>query len=138
LSCFALTFHPIFYRISQLVLAVVMSSSGLGVIAMTAIMEPPHNGEYYAGIVMCAVFCGSLIRLKYHYSVMIAVLLFLSYQLACWVNPLPLETYISNNFFLFMATGVGLFSGYIAELYIRRAFIGQQIVEEKNKLVSNA
>jgi two-component system cell cycle sensor histidine kinase PleC len=37
-----------------------------------------------------------------------------------------------------MATGVGLFSGYIAELYIRRAFIGQQIVEEKNKLVNAA
>jgi signal transduction histidine kinase len=37
-----------------------------------------------------------------------------------------------------MATGVGLFSGYIQELYIRRAYVGQRIVEEKNELVSKA
>jgi len=133
-----LTFLPVFYRVSQFALALLMASSGEGVVAMTAIMEPPHNAEYYAGIVMCAVFCGSLIRLKYHYSVMVAAFLYISYQVACWINPVPAETYISNNFFLFMATGIGLFSGYIAELYIRRAFVGQQIVEEKNMLVSAA
>ena len=37
-----------------------------------------------------------------------------------------------------MASGVGLFSGYIQELYIRQAYVGQKIVEEKNRLVGGA
>jgi len=139
LGILALTFFPVFFRIAQPSLAMAMISSGEGVVAMTAIMGPPFNSEYYAGIIMCAIYCGSLIRLKFHYSVMISIFLFLSYQVACvLINPIPLETYISNNFFLAMATGVGLFSAYIQELYIRRAYVGQRIVEEKNRLVSDA
>jgi signal transduction histidine kinase len=139
LSILALTFFPLFFRIAQPALAMAMISSGEGVVAMTAIMGPPFNGQYYAGIIMCAIYCGSLIRLKFHYSVMISIFLFASYQVACvWINPIPLQTYISNNFFLAMATGVGLFSAYIQELYIRRAYVGQRIVEEKNRLVSEA
>jgi signal transduction histidine kinase len=34
--------------------------------------------------------------------------------------------------------GVGLFSAYIQEVYIRRAYMGQRAVEERNRLVSEA
>ena len=138
LGIFGLTFTPLFFRVSQPALATAMISSGLGVVAMTAIMAPPFNSQYYAGLIMVVIYCGSLIRLRFRYSVMISVFLFLCYQLACLINPIPLATYISNNFFLGMATGVGLFSGYIQELYIRRAYVGQRIVEAKNRLVSEA
>jgi signal transduction histidine kinase len=139
LGIFALTFFPLFYRVAQLALATAMLSSGFGIIAMTAIMGPPFNSKYYAGLIMVAIYCGSLIRLKFHYSVLISILLFLSYQaVSLWINPIPLADYISNNFFLAMATGVGLFSAYIQELYIRKAHVGQRIVEAKNQLVSEA
>jgi signal transduction histidine kinase len=138
MSVFALTFFPIFFRVAQTALGFCLISSGEGVVAMTAIMPAPFNSEYYAGIIMCVIYCGSLIRLKFRYSVLISVFLLISYQVACWINPIPLQTYISNNFFLAMATCVGLFSGYIQELYIRRAYVGQRIVEEKNELVSKA
>jgi two-component system cell cycle sensor histidine kinase PleC len=135
---FVLTFFPTFFRVAQFALALVMIASGEGVVSMIAIMGPPFNSEYYAGVIMCVIYCGSLIRLKFHYSVLLALLLVVSYQVACFINPIPMQYYISNNFFLAMATGVGLFSGYIAELYIRRAYVGQCIVEAKNELVSVA
>ena len=139
LGIFALTFFPLFFRIAQPVLGLAMLSSGLGVLAMTAIMPPPYNRLYYAGLIMVVSYCGSLIRLKFKYSVMIAILLFVAYQAVCvWINPIPFEYYISNNFFLTMATGVGLFSAYIQELYIRRAYVGQKIAEEKNRIASEA
>lgn len=138
LGIFALTFFPIFFRVSQPALSAAMLSSGLGVVAMTAIMGPPFNSQYYAGLIMVVIYCGSLIRLRFRYSVMISVFLFLCYQLACLVNPIPFATYISNNFFLGMATTVGLFSGYIQELYIRRAYVGQRVVETKNQIISEA
>ena len=87
---------------------------------------------------MIVIFCGSLTRLKFHYSVLVSGFLFASYQLACLVNPIPLAFYVSNNFFLALSVGVGLFSGYTAELYMRKTYVGQRIVEAKNKLVSEA
>ena len=139
LGIFTLTFFPLFYRIAQFALATAMLSSGFGIIAMTAIMGPPFNSKYYAGLIMVVIYCGSLIRLKFHYSVLISIALFLAYQaVSLWINPIPLADYISNNFFLVMATGVGLFSAYIQELYIRKAHVGQRIVEEKNKVASEA
>ena len=116
-----------------------MLSSGLGIVAMTAIMGPPFNSQYYAGLIMVVIYCGSLIRLKFHFSVLISLFLLASYGIvALLINPIPMPTFISNTFFLAMATGVGLFSAYIQELYIRRAYVGQRIVEEKNRLVSQA
>jgi len=139
LGIFALTFFPIFLRIAQVALAFAMLSAGLGVVAMTALMPPPYNRVYYAGIIMVVSFCGSLIRLKFQYSVLISLVLFLAYQVVClWINPIPMEFYISNNFFLAMATCVGLLSGYIQELYIRKAYVGQKVAEQKSRLASEA
>ena len=135
----SLTFFPLFYRVAQPALAAAMLTAGLGVVGMTAIMGPPFNAQYYAGLIMVVIYGSSLIRLKFHYSILVSLFMFVSYQLvALVINPIPLPTYIANTFFLAMATGVGLFSAYMQELYIRKAYVGQRIVEEKNKLVSQA
>ena len=136
---FALTFTPMFARVGQWALSAAMLSSGLGVVVMTAIMPPPFNSLYYAGIIMVVIYCGSLIRLKYRYSAAIAVFLVLSYQAsAIWVNPIPPNMLVSNDFFLTMATAVGLFSGYIQELYIRRAYAARKIVDEARRVADAA
>ena len=137
IGIFCLTYWKDFYRIGQAALSTAMLSSGLGVVAMTAIMPAPHNSEYYAGIIMVVIYCGSLIRLKYRYSVLISVFLVLSYQVsAIWLNPIPRSLLISNDFFLVMANVVGLFSTYIQELYIRRTYASRRIIEEKNEVTS--
>jgi two-component system cell cycle sensor histidine kinase PleC len=139
IGIFILTFFPVFFRVAQAALSTVMLVTGLGIVAMTAIMGPPFNSLYYAGLIMVVSYCGSLIRLKFEHSIWISVLLFVVYQpVAFWINPIPVQFLIANDFFLAMATGVGLFSGYIQELYIRKAYVGQKTVEEKNKLVSEA
>jgi signal transduction histidine kinase len=137
LAVFTLTFTRNFYRIGQLALSIAMVSSGLGIVAMTAIMEPQAASRYYAGLIMIVIYCGSLIRLRFIYSLMISVFLCLTYQVcAVLINPIPLIHYISNDFFLVMATGVGLFSGYIQELYIRKSYVQKKIIEAKNKVMN--
>ena len=139
LSAFALTFFPLFFRVAQTALAVVMLTAGLGISAMTAIMSPPFNGYYYAGLILVVIYCGSLSRMNFYHGLVISLFLLASYQVVgVFINPIPLETLISNNFFLVVAMGMGLFSAFIAELYIRRSFVGQQIVEDKNKVISKA
>jgi two-component system, cell cycle sensor histidine kinase PleC len=137
LGIFCLTFFRSFYRIGQWALSAAMLSSGLGVVVMTALMPPPFNSQYFAGIIMVVIYCGSLIRLKYRYSVMISIFLVLSYQVsAIWINPIPHQMVISNDFFLVMANAVGLFSGYVQELYIRRTYASRKIIEMRSEFTT--
>src|SRR5215469_1437373 len=134
----ALTFTPFFERIGQAALSGTMIACGSGIIAMTAIMPSPYNAQYYAGLIMVVIYCSSMIRLRFFYSILIAGALVAAYEIvATMVNPIPVATYISNNFFLFMATAVGLFSGYIQELYIRRSYVSQKIIEAKNEALKS-
>lgn len=133
-----LSFFPVFTRIGQYALASNMTSSGLGIVVMTAFMPPPYNAQYYAGLLMCLIYCSSLIRLHFSYSIVISVILVGAYQVvAGFTNPLPLATFISNDFFLIMATGVGLFSGYYQELYVRKSYVSQKIIEAKNEALKS-
>jgi len=138
LGLFCTTFFSVFYRFVQAALASAMLVSGFSIVVMTAIMGPPYNSQYFAGLIMIVIYCGSLTRLKFHYSIFISAFLVASYQIACTINPIPPSTLVANNFFLVLSAGVGLFSGYTTELYIRKAYIGQRVVEAKNKLVSDA
>ena len=136
---FGLTFLQRFPRIGQVALAVSMIATGLGVVAMTAIMPPPFNSLYYAGVIMVVIYCGALIRLKWIYGALIALLLVASYQAsAILINPIPTGMLISNDFFLGMATLVGLFSGYIQELYIRRAYAGRKAADQAREFADAA
>jgi hypothetical protein len=63
----------------------------------------------------------SIDRVDFIASVIISVLLVLAYEVSAIVlNPLPIPDLISNNFFLTMATTVGLLSSYIQETQTRK------------------
>jgi signal transduction histidine kinase len=111
-----------------------MISPGLGVSAMTAIMREPFNNLYYAGLIMVVMYGSCLVRLRYFFAALVTVSLVASYQVsALAVNPIPFKIYLSNNFFLIMASSVGLFSGYLQELYVRRTWVAQKTIEAKNE-----
>ena len=108
-SCVA-TFHPAFPKYSQVILFIAMVSPGVGIVAMTAIMAPPFNNLYYAGLIMVVMYGSCLVRLRFAYAACASAILFLAYQGAVLlVNPIPVKFYASNNFFLVMASAVGLF-----------------------------
>ena len=134
LLVFALTYHRRFHAFSQVPLIVAMLSSGLGIIAMTAILPAPYNGTYYAGIIMVAVYCGTLFRLKFAHSSACSIALMLAYHVvALWVNPVPIGIYLNNAFFLAMAVGIALLTTYLNELYMRRAYVSEMIIRAQHK-----
>jgi signal transduction histidine kinase len=133
----ALTFHPRFPRHAQSILAFAMISPGLGVVLMTAVMQPPFNSLYYAGLIMVVMYGSCLVRLRYYNAALITITMVVAYQLsALLINPIPVRMYINNNFFLLMASAVGLFSGYLQELYVRRSWVGQNTIAAKNEQTS--
>ena len=137
LTNFALSFTRYFEKIGQYVLALQMAASGLGVVAMTAIMPAPFNSNYYAGVIMVVIYCGSFIRVNFITTVLISLMLVGAYEVSAVVlNPLPMIDLLANNFFLLMATGVGLLSGYIQETQTRKGYIAHRIIEEKNEITN--
>jgi signal transduction histidine kinase len=138
LAVCGLTFRPEFARLVQPALAVAMSACGLGIAAMCAIMPPPYHSAYYAGLIMVAVYSGTLLGMRFAYSTSVTLGLLASYQvIVLWVNPVSPTDYISNNYFLTMATGVGIFSSYILETYIRNNYVAQKIIEQKNQVMKS-
>lgn len=132
----ALSFTKSFETYVQPALATAMSAGGLGVVFMCAVLGPPFNSQYYAGIIMVVIYSGSLLGLRFSYSMMVTIGLWSSYQLvSLFINPIPTEDYISNNFFLGMSTGVGLFCSYILETHIRNNYVAQKIIEQKNHVM---
>ena len=133
LAAAALTYVPSFDRFAQGALSIAMITPGLGIVTMTAIMQPPFNSLYYAGLIMVVIYGSSLVRLRFVNSVVISLTLVALYQIvSTLINPIPFKDYLNNNFFLVMATAVGLFSGYIQEMYIRRSYKAQKVIEAKN------
>jgi signal transduction histidine kinase len=134
LAVFALSFTSAFEQIGPTALASTMLTSGLGIVAMTAVMPPPFNSAYYAGLIMVVIYCGSFIRISFAVTFAISLFLVLAYECsAILINPIPPSYLIGNNFFLLMSTAVGLLSSYMQETQIRRGYIAQRIIEAKNE-----
>jgi two-component system cell cycle sensor histidine kinase PleC len=115
-------------------LFVAVMSPGIGVVAMTAIMRPPFDSLYYAGLIMVVIYGSALVRLRFFQAALATLIMFGAYQVsALWLNPIGVIFYISNNFFLTMASAVGLLSGYLQEFYVRKSWIGQKTIEAKNE-----
>lgn len=135
LGVFFLTFTPVFKKVSQFALGLTMFAAGFGIIAMTALVGAPGNALYYAGLIMVLSYCLNLIRLRWNYAALLAVLLTLLYQpVVLWINPIAPELVVSNNFFLVMATGVGIFSCYVHELYMRRDYLHAEMLKVEKEL----
>ena len=125
-----------FERFVQPALSAAMGAGGLGVLLMLAVLPAPFNSQYYAGLIMVVIYSGSLLGLRFSYSLFVTLSIVACYQfVSLYVNPIPASDYVSNNFFLGMATGVGLFCSYILETHIRNNYIAQKIIEEKNVAV---
>jgi signal transduction histidine kinase len=131
-----LSFTKSFEVYVQPALAIAMSAGGLGVVFMTAVLGPPFNSQYYAGLIMVVIYSGSLLGLRFSYSMLVTIGLWACYQIvSLLINPISTGDYVSNNFFLGMATGVGLFCSYILETHIRNNYIAQKIIEAKNQVM---
>ncbi len=119
-----MTGTELFRRHAQVILAVAMSAAGMGIVAMTALAEPPAAHLYYAGLSLVVIYSTGLIRLTFPNSVRVTATLLAAYALtAIWINPIPTVILISNMAFLVGTVGMGLFGAYMIELYIRQKYL---------------
>lgn len=127
-----LTYWSGFQRFAQLLLAVCMLVSGLGVVAMTAVAAAPGNSLYYAGLIMVVIYGASLVRLRCAVAALVSLILLSAYQLsASYINPIPRLLLLNNDFFLSFSVGVGIFASYVQEIYARRDFVSAELLRRE-------
>jgi signal transduction histidine kinase len=130
----ALSFTRSFERWVQAALAAALLSGGLGVILMIAVLPPQQASQYYAGLIMVVIYSGSLLGLRFVYGLVSTMIIVVAYQLvSIFVNPIAVEDLVSNNFFLWMSSGVGVVSSYILDTHARSRFVAHRIIEAKNR-----
>ncbi len=129
LAMLLFSFTRYFARTAQFVLSACMLISGLGIILMTAITEPPASNTYYAGLIMVVIYASTMIRLRSPYAALVAASLVALYQVvAITINPVPGWVLINNDFFLIMSVAVGVYSSYAQEFFIRRSYANNRLL----------
>ncbi|WP_416897962.1 MAG: sensor histidine kinase [Minwuia sp.] len=135
LLAFASTWTRFFQRRSQLVLTIAMLNTGLGIVGMVAITDPPAAGTYYAGLIMVIIYASMLVQCRLVYAVAVSVALYVAYlAVAVVVNPLPEWTLVNNIFFLTMSLGVSIFACYALELGWRQKFSRYLALERASEI----
>src|SRR3569833_2846228 len=95
------TYLPSFERFAQVAISAATAIPGVGVVVMTAIMPPPFNSLYYAGLIMVLIYGSTLVRLRFINALLISLSLVAMYQVVSLVlNPIPVKDYVSSNIFL--------------------------------------
>ena len=121
---FLFTFTKKFIGVAQFGMSAASLVSGLGIVAMTAILDAPANGWYYAGILLVVVYASTLVRLRFLNSVILAFIFLAAYQVsAILINPIALLVLASNEFFLVTTVALSLFASYALDLRARKNFI---------------
>jgi len=132
LSCFNL-----FKKHLQAVLAFVFVAAGGGIICMILIAPPQVSYSYYAGLMLVFMWGYSLIRLSFLWAAFAGWFQVILYEIAAiWINPTPVDVFVSNNFFFISANLIGMMTCYVIEIYARRDFFRKQQLENERENVS--
>jgi diguanylate cyclase (GGDEF)-like protein/PAS domain S-box-containing protein len=130
-----ISFSDIFEKYMQAVLAFAYTLAGMGIISMIIVAPPPVSYSYYAGLMLVFTWGYTLIRLFFVWASFAGWLQVVLYEIASvWINPIPFDIFVGNNFFFISANIVGMMACYAIEFYARRDFfMNKQLqVEREN------
>lgn len=128
-----------FLKYLQLSTASVMFISGFAIIVMIAIIPPPVNYFYYAGIILVFMWGYSFTKVRFVWASTIGCLLVTLYEVvAIWITDTPDQILFSNNFFLISSQIAGMFVCYSIEYYARRDFYLAYQLEREKRVVLEA
>lgn len=131
------SYLPIFKRYFQAAMAASMIISGSGIIYMIAILPPPVNQTYYAGLILVLIWGYTFTRVRFIWATSAGWILVILYEIvAIKVIDSPQAALINNSFFFISANLVGMFSCYFIELYTRRDFFLAFLIENEQEKVT--
>lgn len=139
LAVILLSYRSDFNKYIQLSIASVMFISGSAIVAMIAIMPPPVNYSYYAGIILVFIWGYSFTKVRFVWASTVGWLIVIFYEVvAVWITDTPEQILFSNNFFFISSQIAGMAVCYSIEYYARRDFYLAHLLENEKRVVLEA
>jgi two-component system cell cycle sensor histidine kinase/response regulator CckA len=135
-SVIAFSFTSIFKKYSQQASAFALIVAGGGIIAMIAIIPPPVNHSYYAGLILVFIWGYTFGRMRFVWATAAGWIIVAFYEIvAIAVTETPVSILIGNNFFFISANIIGMFACYSIEYYARRDFFLAMHLEKEKAII---
>ena len=134
-----LSFFPVYRKIMQPALSAVLLIVGCGLVGMTMLAKPDELGYllYPMGLLLVPMIGYSFVRLRFWYATIpnllnVAVYFVAAIQIQGILNtPRGVASIISQGFFMVSINVIGVATCYFLELYARRAFIANFLLEQQ-------
>jgi class 3 adenylate cyclase len=133
LALYLFTYASQFRRYIQEWLTIATIFSGIGILAITHIAVSAARYSYYAGICLVIVYTSTVLRVRFIYNVAVAVVLSTAYIISAVQLKTSFHMLLNNVFFLLSFDGVGVGSGYLYEIYLRKIFLQMRKVQEQDR-----
>ncbi len=132
-ALYAFTFSRYFRKYIQICLSLGTVMSGVGILLLSALALPAARHFYYAGICLTLVYTSTVLRVRFIYTSAVALLLTVAYGVSAALLSTPFPIFLNNACFLLSFDVVGIASGYLFEIYLRRIFLQMRKVEQQDR-----
>ncbi|MBW2094584.1 MAG: response regulator [Deltaproteobacteria bacterium] len=138
LGVIGFSYFPIFRHFFQFSVASAMIVAGSAIIYMIAILPPPVNQTYYAGLILVFIWGYTFTRVRFIWATSAGWILVALYEfVAIGLTKSPVSVLMNNNFFFISSNLVGMFACYFIEYYTRRDFfLAFKLEKEQDKVKS--
>jgi hypothetical protein len=133
LAVLAFTYTSAFRRYREPAVSAAVVIAALGIVGMLAVIPPPGNHLYYAGLVLVIVYTFTLVRLSLPFSVGISVVTIASYLAVAISISTPTTVIVNNMFFLGATFVIGFSANYTMARYARTNFLQRRLIEARTK-----
>lgn len=136
------SFHPVFPRILQPMMMLVVFIDASGILGMIVLESHGELGyqTYYAGLMLVIMAAHSLYRLRFFHATLSTLIIVAGYELiACLhqkllASPQGSAVFISNNFFFLSSLILGMAASYFLEVFLRRVYAQRiRLAQEQEK-----
>jgi diguanylate cyclase (GGDEF)-like protein len=127
-----LTYAAPFRRVWQGALALWSLLGGLGIVAMTAVVEGEARNSYYAGLILVFIVLYTWSRVRFIWATVTAFLIVAAYEIVTLaVLHSPSQTVWTQNFFFIGSNVLGMLACYAIERYARKDFVMERLLQEE-------
>jgi signal transduction histidine kinase/ActR/RegA family two-component response regulator len=139
LGVIVFSYFSAFKKYFQPSIAISMTVAGAGIITMIAIIPPPINYSYYAGLILVFIWGYTFTRVRFLWATMAGWIIVAFYEfVAIWIINTPYTILMSNNFFFISANLAGMIACYSIEYYARRDFYLAFLLKKEQENIKSA
>jgi len=132
---YILSFWEIFRHFYQVLSTLYTIVAGIGIVSMTLI-QPHYTEAYYTGIILVLIYTHILSGLRFYWASFSGWTTVIAYIVGInWVTTSTYPEYLDNIFFIAGSNILLMFGGYFIELFYRREFQLQYLLNQKRERI---